>query len=143
ASEALQDVRHSVSTLRAADEEFALLPALHLLAERLRSAQLAVEIRSEGSEQGYSKQTLMSLFRAAQEGLTNIQKYAHAASAQMEVHFGDAIATLRLSDDGQGFDLKQLSALRPGREGSYGLQGIRERLELIGGTLQIESAPGK
>jgi signal transduction histidine kinase len=143
ASEALQDVRHSVSTLRATEDAFDLIPALHLLVERLRSAQLAVELRIEGSEQGYSQQALMALYRAAQEGFTNIQKYAHAAVAELQVHFGEANATLRLSDDGLGFDLAQLSTLRPGREGSYGLQGVRERLELVGGTVQVKSDPGQ
>ena len=143
ASEALQDVRHSVSTLRAADEAFVLTLALHTLVERLRSAQLAVEIQIEGGEEGYSQQTLMALFRVAQEGLTNIQKYAHAASAQLHLHFGEASATLGLSDDGPGFDPAQLTDLRPGREGSYGLQGVRERLELVGGVLQVESSPGQ
>jgi signal transduction histidine kinase len=143
ASEALQDVRHSVSTLRATDAAFVLTPALHMLVERLRSAQLTAEIRIEGGEEGYSQQALMALYRAAQEGFTNIQKYAHAALAQLEVHFGEANASLRLSDDGLGFDLAQLSALRPGREGSYGLQGVRERLELVGGTVRVESCPGK
>ena len=142
-SEALLDVRRSVSALRATNEAFALTPALHTLVERLRSAQHVVEIQIEGGEDGYSQQALMALFRVAQEGLTNIQKYARAASARMEVHFGEARATLCLSDDGLGFDLAQLSTLRPGREGSYGLQGVRERLELVGGTVQVDSSPGQ
>jgi signal transduction histidine kinase len=143
ASEALQDVRHSVSALRATDEAFVLTPAIHALVERLRAAQRAVELRIEGDEEGYSQQALLALFRVAQEGLTNLQKYAHSASARLEMHFGKASASLRLSDDGPGFDLAQLSALRPGREGSYGLQGARERLELVGGTLRMESTPGQ
>ena len=143
ASEALQDVRHSVSTLRATDDAFVLTQALHTLVERLRAAQLTVEIRIDGCEEGYSQQALMALYRAAQEGLTNIQKYAHAASAQLHLHFGEASATLGLSDDGPGFDPAQLTDLRPGREGSYGLQGVRERLELLGGTVRVESSSGQ
>ena len=143
ASEALQDVRRSVSALRAANEPFVLIPALQALVDRLRRAQLAVEIRIEGREEGYSQQALMALFRVAQEGLTNIQKHAHTALARLDVHFGEAEATLRLSDDGPGFDLAELSALRPGREGSYGLQGVRERLELVGGAVQVETGPGQ
>jgi signal transduction histidine kinase len=143
ASEALQDVRHSVSALRATDEAFVLTPALLALVSRLRSAQLAIEIQVEGQEDGYSQQALLALFRVAQEGLTNIQKYAQAALAHLEVHFGEAGATLCLSDNGPGFDLAQLSALRPGREGSYGLQGVRERLELLGGTVRVDSSPGQ
>ncbi len=143
ASEALQDVRHSVSALRAMDEAFALTSALHALVERLRSTHLAIELQIEGQEAGYSRQALMSLFRAAQEGLTNIQKYAKAASARIELRFGEAAATLRLSDDGQGFDTEQLALLQPEREGGYGLQGVRERLEMVGGTLRVESKPGQ
>lgn len=143
ASEALQDVRHSVSALRATTEPFILIPALRTLVERLRSAQLAVELQIEGGEEGYSQQALLALFRVAQEGFTNIQKYARAVSARLAVHFGEATATLRLTDDGSGFDTAQLATLRPGREGSYGLQGVRERLELVGGAMEVESSPGQ
>jgi signal transduction histidine kinase len=143
ASEALQDVRRSVSALHATDEVFALAPALYALVERLRSTQLAVELQIEGQEEGYSQPTLMALYRVAQEGFTNIQKYALAASAQLAVRLGEVSASLYLSDDGVGFDVAQLSALRPGREGSYGLQGVRERLKLVGGTVQVESRPGQ
>jgi signal transduction histidine kinase len=142
ASEALQDVRHSVGALRATDEGFTLIPALQSLVARLRSPQLAIDITVDGREDGYSKQALLSLFRVAQEGLTNVQKYAHAASVLVEVRFEDRNATLRVVDDGQGFDVDQLASLRPGREGRYGLQGARERLELVGGTLQVESRTG-
>lgn len=143
ASEALQDVRRSVSTLRAMQETFALIPAITDLVERLRTNQLSVELRIEGNEDGYSRQALMALFRAAQEGFTNMQKYAGASSAQVELYFGASEATLRLQDNGRGFEPETLAALRPGREGSYGLQGVRERLELVGGSLRLESRPGE
>jgi signal transduction histidine kinase len=143
ASEALQDVRRSVSALRATDEPFVLIPALHTLVERLDATQLGMELQIEGREEGYSQQALLALFRVAQEGLTNVQKYAHGASTRLDVQFGETNATLRLSDSGPGFDLAQLADLRPGRAGSYGLQGIRERLELLGGTLQVDSRPGQ
>jgi signal transduction histidine kinase len=101
----------------------------------MRSRQFSVALQIRGSEVGYSKQALLTLFRAAQEGLTNIQKHALASSAELEIELGSASATLRLSDDGRGFDPATLGALRPGRQGSYGLQGVRERLELVGGSL--------
>ena len=142
ASETLQEVRRSVSALRAVQQTFALVPAITDLIKRLRSDQLSVEQRVEGSEDGYSGQALMALYRAAQEGFTNIQKYAGASLAQVELCFGTTEATLRLQDNGRGFDPHTLAALRPGREGSYGLLGVRERLELVGGSLQIESSPG-
>jgi signal transduction histidine kinase len=143
ASEALQDVRHSVSTLRAMQEAFVLVPAITELVERVRSDQLSIELRIEGCEDGYSKQGLMSLFRAAHEGLTNMQRYAGASSAQVELQFGEDCATLCLRDNGQGFELETLATLRVGWEGGYGLQGVQERLELVGGSMQLESGPGK
>ncbi len=127
ASEALQEVRRSVSTLRAMQQMFALIPSITDLVERLRTNQLSVELRIEGNEDGYSSQALMSLFRAAQEGFTSIQKYAGASLAQVELRFGISEATLRLQDNGRGFDPETLAALRPGHEGSYGLLGVREQ----------------
>jgi len=143
AGEALQDVRRSVSTLRAMEKVFTFSPAITALVQRVQSSQFSLVFQMTGSEEGYSRQVLMSLFRAAQEGLTNIQKYAAASSAQLEIHFGEAVATLRLTDNGRGFETGQLSDLQAGRLGGYGLQGVRERLELIGGSLQIRSSPGE
>jgi signal transduction histidine kinase len=143
ASEALQDVRRSVSALRAVEETFAFIPAVTELVQRLQSDQLALVCQIKGSDESYSRQALFSLFRVVQEGLTNIQKYAEASAAQLDIDFGEAVATLCLTDNGRGFEPEDLAALPPGRQGSYGLQGIRERLELLGGNVQIRSKPGE
>jgi signal transduction histidine kinase len=143
ASEALQDVRRSVGTLRAMEEVFAFTLTTTELVERFQSSQLAVTLQMKGSDEGYAKQALLSLFRTAQEGLTNIQKYAAASLVQLEIDFGASAATLCLIDNGRGFEPGMLAALAPGRQGGYGLQGIRERLELLGGSLQIHSRPGE
>src|SRR5713226_2651386 len=139
ASEALQDVRRSVSALRATEELPELIPSLATLVERVRSDHCLVELHIEGSEDGFSKPGLLTLYRAAQEGLTNIQKHAGASHAWIELHFGEQEATLSLRDNGRGFDLLGQQHLQPGREGGYGLQGLQERLELVGGSLKIES----
>jgi len=142
ASEALQDVRRSVSALRATGELPELIPSLATLVERVRSGHCLVELHIEGSEDGFSKPGLLTLYRAAQEGLTNIQKHAGASHAWIELHFGEQEATLSLRDNGRGFDPLGQQHLQPGREGGYGLQGLQERLELVGGSLKVESAPG-
>src|SRR5258708_4858100 len=141
ASEALQDVRRSVSALRATEELPELIPSLATLAERVRSDHCLVELHIEGSEDGFSKPGLLTLYRAAQEGLTNIQKHAGASHAWIELHFGEQEATLSLRDNGHGFDPLGQQHLQPGREGGYGLQGLQERLELVGGSLKVESVP--
>jgi signal transduction histidine kinase len=142
ASEALGEVRQSVSALRASDEPFALIPALQALAQRVKSDRFSVEIAVEGLENGYAQQALLALYRVAQEGLTNIQKHAHATAARLHLTFGQNGATLRLADNGKGFDVNQLDELPPRRDGGYGIQGARERLELVGGSLEVHSAVG-
>jgi signal transduction histidine kinase len=85
ASEALQDVRRSVSTLRTMEERFTFTPAITELVERVQSSQSELSFQMKGSEEGYARQALMSLFRAAQEGLTNIQKAATACKGYASV----------------------------------------------------------
>lgn len=143
ASEALQDVRRSVSALRAPNEAFSCCAAITELVEHVRSQSLLVEVRIEGNEKSFPRQALIALYRAAQEGLTNIQKHARASSVKMEICFTEAEASLSLRDNGNGFQVSLLAALRPGRERHYGLQGVQERLELIGGHMRIESHPDK
>ena len=141
ASEALHEVRRSVSALRSAQEPFSSSTAIQALVERMQGhPQIVVEI--EGEEAGFASESLMALYRVAQEGLTNIQKHAGAYQARLELRFSTDEATVLLSDDGRGFEPAALETLSPGRVGAYGLQGVRERLELVGGSLLVESAPG-
>lgn len=72
ASEALKDVRQSVSTLRATPEKFSLSDALNGLVKHMKSDQLTIALEVEGHESDFSRQSLITLYRAAQEGLTNI-----------------------------------------------------------------------
>lgn len=142
ASEALQDVRSSVGALRATDETFSFSSAIANLVERVRGDTLSIEVNIAGKEAGFSRQALITLYRAAQEGLTNVQKHAKASSIRMEIHFMESEANLSLSDNGCGFDLSLLHSRQPGRDGQYGLQGVQERLETVGGHLQVDSHPG-
>jgi signal transduction histidine kinase len=83
-----------------------------------------------------------TIYRVVQEGLTNIVKHAHRPSA-VSVVIGRVGTTLQviIEDDGCGFDVGAVTAKAGGYRG-LGLEGMRERLLLIGGTLEIESAPG-
>src|SRR5712692_199552 len=143
ASEALQDVRSSVGALRATDATFSFSSAIESLVDRVRGDTLAVEVDIAGKEAGFSKQALITLYRAAQEGLTNVQKHAKASSVRVDIHFMESEANLSLSDNGCGFDLSLLHSRQPGQDGQYGLQGVQERLETVRGHLQVVSHPGK
>jgi NarL family two-component system sensor histidine kinase YdfH len=75
--------------------------------------------------------------RVVTEALTNIARYAQARRASVALRPIDEALIIEVRDDGVGFDPAQIGA------GHYGLIGLRERVRLIGGTLNIESAPGQ
>jgi two-component system, NarL family, sensor kinase len=80
----------------------------------------------------------IALYRIAQEALQNVVKHARAGHAEVELRCDDSRALLRVTDDGQGFDLGARSA----DENSYGLRSMTERAELMGGRLTVTSRPG-
>jgi len=142
AREALQDVRRSVGALRDGRNAFSLAQELDKLVEGMRHGRFTLEYQLTGSEEGYAYPVLISLYRAAQEGLTNVQKHAHANHVTLRVNLGEEAATLCLCDNGEGFDTAVLADLAAAKTHSFGLQGIQERLELVRGTLDISSHPG-
>ncbi len=139
AAETLKDVRQSVGALRSAPEAFLLAEALNGLVAPIRNEQLTIDLNIEGNESDFSQQSLVTLYRAAQEGLTNIQKHAQASRITIDIKLKDNEASLSIVDNGQGFDTTTLND--PKMDTHYGLQGIRERLELIRGSLRLDSAP--
>jgi signal transduction histidine kinase len=143
AKEALQDVRQSMGALRSTQEVFCLDAALTALVQTMRSGGLGIEFQIEGQEAGFSKAVLMTLFRAAQEGLTNIQKHAKAECAILQIHLHENAATLSLSDNGCGFDPGILNGVVADHRNCFGLRGLQERVELVGGSMKIESAPNQ
>jgi signal transduction histidine kinase len=141
--QALQDVRQSVSSLRHTEDLFSLSAALAELVRPMSGGRLAVDLHIDGAERGFPKLVLICLFRAAQEGLTNVQRHAQADHVALRVVLGDQEATLLLDDDGQGFDPAIIERLPAHRQEHFGLQGLRERLELVEGTMRISSAPAQ
>lgn len=85
---------------------------------------------------GLEGERALALYRMAQEALTNILKYAHAARIEVRLHRAGAFAELIVSDDGCGFDPAQIAPDR------HGLAGMRDRLQAVCGHLEITSAPG-
>ncbi len=142
ASEALRDVRHSVAVLRNTPDTLPLVPSLTALVEHMRTERRDVELTIAGNQAAFSQPTQLTLYHAVQEGLTNIQKHANATHVVVDLRYDDDEATLSLRDNGRGFDPLILQHLPPGREGGYGLLGLQERLQLVGGRLHIDSHPG-
>ncbi len=100
-------------------------------------------IRYQGTEvRGLSDAINICLYRVLQEALTNVVK--HAQASQVEVNLSRDGQTVRLvvADDGRGFDQRAAKSLLEQPTG-IGLLGMRERLELLGGWLDVESGPGQ
>jgi signal transduction histidine kinase len=135
--EGLQEIRRSVATLRASPlDNRPLAEALSALLEECRSAGLAAEMQVLGEARGLSPQAALTLYRAGQEGLTNARKHARAKSARLALDFLDATKVrLRVSDDGVGM------AESPGATGGFGLLGLRERAQLLGGVVRWQAVP--
>jgi signal transduction histidine kinase len=140
AHEALDDVRRSVGVLRASNAPFALIPALHELAARVQSARLQVTVTTDVEERVIPPLARLALYRVAQEALTNVQRHARATTVQIQLCSNAQGVQLSIADDGVGFVAEQLQQMPQG--GGYGLQGIQERLTVIGGSVAIQSAPG-
>ena len=107
-------------------------PALERLGERFeRETSRLVEVTAD-VEVAIDRDLEVVLLRCAQEGLANVRKHSGASRASIRLVISDDERSLRVSDNGAGFEL---DAPRDG----YGLSGMRERLALVGGTLDIES----
>jgi signal transduction histidine kinase len=134
AQEALADVRRSVSALRADPAGKKSLPnSLQELIEENSSTELNLTYQQTGQAQPLSPQAELALFRSAQEGITNIRKHALATQAVITLDYATNQVTLTLKDNGIG-------VTDPGK--GYGLLGLRERLHLLGGEIQIYAKPG-
>jgi signal transduction histidine kinase len=132
ARRALDDVRRSVSTLR---EPFHLRPALGELCGD------QVELSVEGDETGFAESTLVTLYRAAQEGVTNARRHAQASRIGVSLVLTSAGADLTVSDDGRGCEPAIAGSAGVPAVG-YGLTGMRERVTLAGGQVFLQSEPG-
>lgn len=136
--DALQDVRESVTSLRQGSEPFLFNRSLADLIRRMQHSKLQINLHCVGSNSRYSRLKLMTLYRAVQEGLTNVHKHAQASQVTIDINFGYRQAALALSDNGTGFDVATWK-LRGNEQTTKGLLGLQERLTLVGGTLDISS----
>jgi signal transduction histidine kinase len=139
--ECLQDVRRSVASLRASTlDELALRPLLERLAsEFAESTGLEVDVACDLPEAlKLSPELAQALYRAVQEGLTNVQRHACATHVNIGVHASDECVVLEVRDDGIGSALVANGRTRPG---GYGLIGLRERVALLNGQLWFGPAP--
>ena len=119
-------------------DELGLASAIQWLTQNFSErSPLSIELSLDGTDAAYSKDISTAAFRIVQEALTNIMRHSGAASACVVVrHAGDELQ-LEISDNGRGMDVT-----RSKRE-QLGLIGMSERAHMMGGSMEIDSAPGR
>jgi signal transduction histidine kinase len=135
--ETLQNVRRLAVELRpSALDDFGLEPALRRLGQTVREGgELDVQVEARLGGQRLPADVETALYRIVQEALTNVVKHADARHVSIVLTRKQASVLVMIEDDGRGFDPE-----RPSVAG-LGLQGMRERVELLDGSFQVEAAP--
>lgn len=132
--EGLTEVRRSVAALRQSSIPTGLHEALGPLIAASTVSGTATSLQVEGSVRPLPAHVQQTLYRAVQEGLTNVRKHAPGSAAEVVLDYRTPeVLRLTITDDGPGSD-----ALT----GGFGLMSLRERVEQIGGTVTIASRPG-
>ncbi len=139
-NEAIQEVRRVSHDLRPSIlDDLGLEPALrNLLDEFKLRTGILVDLRLSLPAARLNDDIGTTLYRVVQEALTNIEKHADASHLLVRSWYSNRLLWLELRDNGCGFDPEALSP-----QAGIGLRNIRDRLELLGGELALESAPGE
>jgi signal transduction histidine kinase len=135
AQEGLADVRRSVAALRSGPENGPLPKTIAALVEECRTTGMNATLIVNGTQRSLPPQAELTLYRAAQEGLTNARKHAKAKHLRVTLDYSPADKVrLLVEDDGSGSD---------DASGGFGLLGVRERVQLLGGEVHIRTTPGR
>lgn len=138
----LDELRRLISDLHPTHlDDLGIAAALRWYAGEVQArAPLKVEVTVEGEACSFPTPIEIGLFRIAQEALTNVIKHADATEASVRLLYEEDCATLLVQDNGCGFDpqILALDASRP----SWGLAGMEERANELGGKLELTTAPG-
>jgi len=135
-TDALKDVRNSVSALRDTSKlEEPLLSRIKRLLRPFENTGYNTQVNITGEETTLSPEVEVLLFRSLQEGLSNIGKHSNAKKIEVNIAYHkEGNVSLEISDDGSGE--KKI-------DGGYGIQGIRERVEHLNGTVEISADKNK
>jgi signal transduction histidine kinase len=135
---ALVEISRLLGLLRDDSAELGLAPQPRLeelpdLLGRIRAAGLPVELRIEGTPRPLPLGVDLSIYRIAQEALTNVRKHSVDSQAAVVLRYGSDAVELLVENDGR--------TTNEGHRGGHGLIGMRERVAVFGGTLEAEPRP--
>ena len=135
----LEETRRVLMARRAKPlEESGLVPAIRQMAEAAAAhTGLKLDIVLPDTAATLSPEVEQCLFRVAQEAITNVMQHARAQRLTVKLEFTESNVTLTIGDDGAGFDISKIND-----EKHFGLQGMKERAQVVNGKLEIKSEPG-
>ena len=123
-------------------DDLGLIPALHAFSEGLAMRKkIKIKLTAFGGVEDLDADKRTVLFRVAQEALTNVVRHAHASEASLDIKKIPGAVRMEINDNGQAFSVRKTLLSRNNKR--LGLVGMKERIEMVGGTLSIESAAGK
>jgi signal transduction histidine kinase len=148
--EEIDGLRHLITELRpAALDDLGLAAALEALARRMQAidgldVETEIDLGPEHDPKRLDPELESTIYRVVQEALTNVSRHAEAERAVVSVTERDGIVRASVTDDGKGLpEADRLGPRGDGLEGGFGMSGMRERAELVGGELELVPAPGK
>jgi two-component system sensor histidine kinase UhpB len=143
-NQAMDELLNLARQLRpSALDDHGLVPAVETQLKRF-SARTGIEVRldTRGDPDELPEVVQTAIYRVAQEALTNVTRHAGATVVQLDLGADEGGAELRVRDDGGGFDPSVIARNSEGPAGGLGLIGMAERARLVGGELDVRSAPG-
>jgi signal transduction histidine kinase len=142
--EVISNLRRLTNRLRPTSlDELGLAPALISYADECSDRfPFRVEVEIDGRRRRLPPEVETTLYRMSQEALTNVARHARASHVRIQLRFGEGKVFLGIADDGIGMRT-QSAARTTGLSRGWGLAGIRERIELLAGDLDVRSSPGE
>ena len=123
-------------------DDLGLIPALHSFVKAFsKRTRISVHLKVFAGVEELNSDSRTTLYRVAQEALTNVARHAKAGRVDISIQKLPAGICMKIKDDGKSFPVAKVLGARGGKR--LGLLGMRERLEMIGGHFEIISAPGK
>ena len=124
-------------------DDLGLLPTLNWYVERYsQRAEIEVKLDVMGLKTRLSSEIETAFYRIIQEALTNVARHSQAKKVSLQLKSLPTMVTVSIQDDGQGFDTDEIFSSKTPIK-SLGLRGMRERVSILGGRLEIHSKPGE
>jgi len=143
--ETLQDVRKIIYNLRPMSlDDLGLIPTLQrYIFTFQQESKISVNFKTTGVYEDIKPEISLSIFRIVQEIINNVKKHAEASNVSINLEFLEKELRLNVEDDGKGFNTEELKTRKDYINSGFGLYSMRERVELLNGKFEVNSAIGK